>query len=138
MLFFHADVWNFCLFHADVWNFFTLHADIWNFLLSMLTYGISLLSMLTYGISLLSMLTYEISLLSMLTYGIPTTLGRFDTNCTHYLSYLIPPQVTIFLFSIVKGGGTSGIFQFPKFVKQLLVPRFSNLYSSVYLCLVPC
>jgi hypothetical protein len=47
---------------------------------------------------------YGISLLSMLTYGIPTTLGRFDTNFTHYLSYLIPPQVTIFLFSLVKGG----------------------------------
>ena len=110
-------------FYADIWNFFTFHADIWHFLLFMLTYGISLPSMLTYGISLLSMLTYGISLLYMLTYGIPTTLGRFDTNFTHYLSYLIPPQVTIFLFSIVK---------------QLLVPRFSNSYSSVYVCILPC
>jgi hypothetical protein len=109
-------------FYADVWNFFTFHADVSNFLLSMLTYGISLLSMLaygisllsmlTYGISLLSMLTYGISLLSMLTYGIPTTLGRFDTNFTHYLSYLIPPQVTIFLFSIVKRGVPLEYFSF--------------------------
>jgi hypothetical protein len=91
--------------------------------------------MLTYGISLLSMLTYGIFLLSMLTYGIPTTFGRFDTNFTHQLSYFIPPQVTIFLFSIVKGGGTFRIyFSFLNLCQTAITPQVFSVHVYSILC----